>query len=313
MSVRLNSAGATAADPILKGTGANGISNTGLGIEIRIACTSTDLVADKSSVAGRPNLFVGTSANPTGNDQKANLSPNAVDKGTDGAISSGRVLTSATIGSWDADIVAGDWIYLYHASITSGLYSVLTRVTTDLTLGTDYTGGAQTAVRFQIGWRWTTTSATSPLSSGSSGQINYIKAWGEDATANEGSSEENFYIRDAQSDIVQINSGAYTGQTVGTGSITIGFFASWTNKGGAATVAVYDTSLGEGGGNGSVVEITETAIASVTSVTLGAGDGQKNFTVKFRAKSGSASFVTVACNVIKDTSAPTLAIDAVAA
>jgi len=313
MSVRLNSAGGGAADPMLAGNGSNGVSDTGLGIEIRIACTSMDLVADKSSVAGRPNLFVGQSPNPTGNDQKSNLSPDAVDKATDGSISS-LVLTSSTIGSWDTDIGTGDWIYLSHASITDGLYSVASVSGTDLTLGSDYTDGDQTNVSFQIGWRWDTTTHTSPLAKSSGGQINYVKAWGEDATANEGSSEENFYIRENQSDIVQLNSGAYQGQTTGSTSVSIAFMSSWTNKGGAVTVAVFDHTLGEGGGSGgSIQEITETSIGSVSTVTLNAGDGTKNFDVRFRAKSASADYVTVECSIILDTTAPTLVIDAVAA
>jgi len=313
MSVLLNSAGSGASDPMLAGNGSNGVSDTGLGIEIRIACTSMDLVADKSSVAGRPNLFVGQAPNPAGNDQKSNLSPDAVDKATDGAIST-LVLTSATVGSWDTDIVTADWIYLSHASITDGLYSVASVSGTNLTLGSDYVDGDQTAVSFQIGWRWTTDTHASPLAKSSGGQINYIKAWGEDATANEGSSEENFYIRENQSDIVQLNSGAYTGQTSGSTSVSIAHMVSWTNKGGAVTAAVFDHSLGEGGGSGgSIQEITETAIASVTTVTLNAGDGNKLFDVRYRAKSGSADYVTVECSIVLDTAAPTLVIDAVAA
>ena len=312
MSVRLNNAGAGASDPMLAGDGTNGVSDTGLGLEIRIACTSMDLIADKDSVAGRPNLFVGQSPNPTGNDQKSNLSPDAIDKAADGSINGSNVLTSATVGSWDTDIGSGDWIYLSHGSITDGLYSVSARSGTDITLGSDYTDGAQTGVSFQIGWRWETDTHSSPLAKTDAGQINYVKAWGEDLATNEGSSEESFYIRENQSDIVELDSGAYQGQTTGSTSVGTAFMSSWTNKGGAVTVAVFDNVLGEGGGDGDITEITETSIGSVSTVTLLGSDGQKNFDVRFRAKSGSTDFVTVQCTIILDTTAPTLSIDAVA-
>ncbi len=303
MSVRLNSAGVSPTDPML----------AGLGLEFRVASPSRDSVQDGAGVPGRPNFFVDQTGLPVSNDQKTALSPDSIDNQADGVISASNVLTSVGVGSWDTDIVLGDFIYLSHSNITDGLYSVSSVSGANLTLGSDYTFGAQTGVLFQIGWRLVTKTNTSPFVSSLSGQINFIQVKGKDGSGNAGSQEENFYVRNNPSDIIELDGLFYTGKTLATTTVPIAFFISWANKGGAATVAIFDTVLGEGGGSGQVTEITEAAIGSVTQIVLSSGDAKKSFTVRFRSKTGSTDFVDVLCDVTLDTTPVTANIIATAA
>lgn len=298
MSILINGAGGSAADPILDG----------LRIKLAVAASTLD-------VATVNDVFVDQSAGfPGTNTVKASLSPAAtvVTAGVDGAYNDTTdILTiSSTTG-----LTAGDPIYLSHASIVDGIYLIASVASgTTLTLIDDPFAGAgdKTGISYQVGWAYTQDAGTSPVVSSVDGQINYLKADLEDSNTQNTQSSDSFYVRDAPAgaSYIALDGIAYTGSVFTSITLMLSILGAWANKGGIASVelinhsvqAVNNFTWTSGGGT---AERT-TASAESSGLTMTSGDGMKYGALRFRSLQGSANYLDVDISAELDTSGPTI-------
>lgn len=298
MSILINGAGGSAADPILDG----------LTIKLAVAASTLD-------VATVNDVFVDPAAGfPGTNSVKASLSPAAtvITAGVTGAYNDTTdILTiSSTTG-----LTAGDPIYLSHAGITDGIYLIASVASgTTLTLVNDPFAGAgdKTGISYQVGWAYTQDAGTAPVGSSAGGQINYFKADLEDSNTQNTQSADTFYVRDAPTgaDYIALDSNPYTGSVFTDTSLTLAILSAWANNGGIASVelvnhsvqSVNNFSWTSGGG----VAERSFATAETSGLTMTSGDGMKYGALRFRSLTGSANYIDVDISAELDTSGPTV-------
>lgn len=297
MALLLNSAGASAADPILKN----------LGIEWVIAASSMDVATFTDAWIDQSSGFPGTSS------VKGSLSP------------AYTVLTSGNAGSYDdttkrytiastTGLAVGDYIYLSHASLTAGIYKVATiPVAGAITLTSNPLNGSgnKSGISYQVAWRYAGTAGTAPIVSSAGGQINYVKSRVADSQGNVTDSTDTFYVRDAPSgtSFILIDGKDYTGQTTNNTTPTFNLLPSWTNRGGVGFVELANHSVQATNnfrwGDASVTE-KSLATALSSGFTFTAGDGVKYGRLLLKSASGATVIFGVDISITLDTAGPTI-------
>jgi len=289
--ILLNSAGGSAADPILKG----------LGFDHIIAPSSMDVADVNDTGIDTATGF------PVTNSHLTSLSPaeTVIEKGT--TASYADTPDQLTIGS-TTGLTAGDYIYLSHASITDGVYEIASVVDgTTITLVSDpfAGGGDQTNVSYQVSWYYAGTAGTAPSVSSSGGTLNYYKGDLDDG-ATSTQQEDTNYVRDAPAgaSYIAIAGVSYTGQTISDASPSLAILSGWANQGGVSHVSLSGTGAFWDAG---LTDQTEKTLATAESggLYLSAGDGAKSFNVIMKSAAGGVT-VTVACDLTLDTSGPTI-------
>jgi len=294
----VNSAGGSAADPVLKD----------LGLQLVFIPESMD-------VATADDAAIDTDSTTTyTNSVKASLSPAAtvIEKGTNAAWDGDTDIL--TIGS-TTGLAAGDKIYLSHASLTDGIYEILTvEDGTTLTLTSDL-GTTITTISYQVAWRYDSDTGTSPYSSDGSGVENWVKFKASDGATNQTDKYQDYFVfvRDQASDVVVLDGGSYTGQETKNSNITLAICSAWTNNGGVATVdlEVHGTeAVCNAYWNVGLDDQDEKVLATAesTGLYLSAGDGIKYFRLVLRALAESADSAYVDCDITLDSTGPTLSI-----
>jgi hypothetical protein len=297
MSLLMNLAGTTAADPILKN----------LGIEWIIAASTMDIATFTDAWIDTAAGFPGT------NSVKSSLTPAAT------------VLTSGNAGTYDdttkqyaigstTGIIVGDYYYLSHASLTAGVYAIASIIdATHVTIvGNPLNGlGNKTAIAYQIAWRYAGVSGTAPSVSSPSGQQNFYKVRASDSSANQIDASNDNYIRDplAGSSFISVNGQSYLGASINTLTPTFDFLSGWTNRGGVSHLALGSHSVQTGNtdfrwGDTTITEKTSSA-ARASGFSLTAGDGIKYGSIKFKSKSSGVIY-SVDMSVTVDSTAPTI-------
>lgn len=301
MTLLLNSAGVSAADPIL----------SGLPIELTVGVSTMDVASITDVYVDQNTTFAGT------NSIKSSLSPAAT------------VLTSGTAGSYNdtsknytisstTGLTAGDYLYLSHASLTAGLFKIASVVdATNVTItGNPLNGlGNKTSISYQVAWRYNGTVGTSPISGGSiaTGQIFYLKGDMADTAGNHAQTYDSFYGRTAPagSSYIALQGATYTGATGTTQTPTLSVLAAWTNNGGIYSVELANHSVQarndftwtSGGGT---AEKTISAAES-SGLTVANIAGAVNYgALRFRSLSASANYLSVDIDYTVDLTAPTL-------
>ena len=293
MAVLLNAAGVSAADPILKG----------LSFEWLIGAASMD-------VAAFTDAFIDPATGAGVNSVRASVSPsaNTIISGTSGVYT--QTGTTLTVGS-TTGLTAGDYIYLSHGSITAGLYLIgsITNGTT-IVLGSDNPFIAnQTAVSFQVSWKYNGVAGTAPSVSSVGGSQNYLKATLTDG-ANPTTLVENHFVRDALTGSAYIAIGGqnFTGATTAALPQTLSLLSSWANKGGISHVALAVHSVQAVNnftfGDATTTEKTRAA-AETSGLALTGADGIKYGRVLLRSKAGGAA-VGVDISMTLDTVGPNI-------
>lgn len=300
MSILLNGAGASAADPILKG----------LGFEWILAASTMD-------IATLTDAWIDTAAGfPGTNSVKSSLTPAAT------------VLTSGTNASYDdttkrytisstTGLIVGDYIYLSHASLTAGVYQIATLPGAGLfTLVNNPLNGQgnKTLISYQVAWRYAGTAGTAPSVSSGGGTQNHYKVRASDSAANVSDATDTDYIRDAPGGSAYIAVGGqnFTGATINTATPSLNILSGWTNNGGISHVefTTHSVQTSKSDFRHSDGSLTEKAIATAESnglnLTTGTpGDGQKFGRVLFKSKAGGVT-VGVDLDITLDTTGPTI-------
>jgi hypothetical protein len=297
MALLINSAGGSAADPILRN----------LGIDLVVASSSMD-------VAVLNDVWVDTSAGFAGtNSIKSSLSPSA------------SVLTSGNAGTYSdstkryslsstAGLSVGDYIFLSHASLTAGIYKISSIPVAGSVLITNNPlngQGDKTGIAYQIAWKYAGTSGTAPISSSPSGQINYLKSRASDSANNVTDSSDTFYVRDAPSgtDFIVIDGKDYTGQITSDTTPSFNLLPSWSNKGGVSHVELTAHSV-QAVNNfqwGDATTAEKPLSSALTSgFLLGGGDGIKYGRILLKSASGAAVTYGVDISITVDSAGPIL-------
>jgi hypothetical protein len=297
MTLLVNGAGVSSADPILDG----------LRVKLAFAASTVDIATVTEAWIDQAAGFPGT------NSVRASLSP-AHTVVTAGVAGDYNDTTDILTVSSTTGLTAGDPIYLSHASITDGIYLIATVASgTTLTLVNDpfAGGGNQTNIAYQVGWAYEQTAGTAPIVSDAAGTQNFFKVRVADAIPNTTDFAEAFYVRDAPagSAYIALDGLAYTGSIFNDAVLTLSVLAAWANNGGIATVelvnhsvqAVNNFTFGGGG-------ITERALATAEAqgLVMAAGDGMKYAAMRFRSLLGSASFLDVDISAELDTAGPSI-------
>jgi len=296
----LNSAGVSAADPVLKG----------LGIDMVSGASSMDVALINDANIDPVTGFPGT------NSVKASLSP------------ASTLLTSGSAGTFDdvtnqynigstAGLAAGGYVYLSHAAITDGEYEIATIVN-----GTDVTfvgppgdgGGNLTGIAYQTAWKYSTNTAIAPITSSAAGAQNFVKFDAQDSLTNKTQLEDTFYVRDAPagSAYIELEGGNYTGQTAIDFLLTLVILTGWANKGGVSHLqlashsvqAVNNFTWQTGGGTG------EVALATAEGgLAVAAGDGAKYGRLLLKSKAGAATTIGIDFDITINSTGPVLTLN----
>lgn len=297
MTVTLNFAGSSAADPILNG----------LPGELIVGANTFD-------VASFVDAWIETNATIPGasGSIKSSLSPAAT------------VLTLGLSGTYDdttkaykiastTGLSVGDYLYMSQASLPANFYKIASIVnSTDVTLVSNPLNGLgnKSGISYQVAWRFAATYGTSPTTSGASATINYLKARLQDGVGNNGDLAESFYVQNAPSGaaFVSIATKAYTGQTINTTTPAFNLLSTWANRGGVSHVELVNHSTQARNdfkwGDSTVAE--KTIAAAITSgLSLVAGDGIKYGRLNLKSKSGGAVY-GIDLDVTLDTTGPTV-------
>jgi len=304
MALLVNSAGGSAADPILDG----------LECQFIFAASSFDIAEVVEAWLDQTSGFAGA------NSVRSSLTPAAT------------VLLSGTTATYDdttdrlnigstTGLSAGDALYLSHATITDGFY-ILDSVPSgsEVTIENDpfAGGGNQTAISFQVGWSYIEAIGTSPIVSDGPGDQNFFKARVEDSGNNQSDAEDSFWARNAPSGsaYIALDGANFTGQTFGDTLLTLAVLAAWTNNGGISHVTLANHST-EGVNNftwssgGGVAERT-LALAEGSGLTCGNGAAINFGALEFRTKSGGVA-LSVDIDATVDSAGPTVVFTAVGA
>jgi hypothetical protein len=298
MALLLNSAGVSAADPILKG----------LGFTWLFGASTMDINTLTNAWIDTDTSFPGT------NSVSGSLSPAAsvVTSGNNGAYthSTQRLAISSTTG-----LTAGDYLYLSHGSITPGFYAIasipvagsVTFVSNPFAAG----GTDQSGVSYQVSWKYNGTVGTAPSTSSAGGTQNHYKVRASDSAANQVDAINDNYVRDAPSgtSYVSIDGKDYTGQTTNDSTPSLSILSGWTNNGGISHVSLANHT-GQGVNNFTWSDDTtsEKTLSSVESggLKLSSGDGIKYGRLLFYSKTGAAVSVGVDISITLDSTAPTI-------
>lgn len=296
MSLLVNGAGVSAADPILNG----------LGIALICGASSMDIAVVNDVFLDTATGFPGTTT------VKSSLSPAATVVTAGSAGSYNDTTDQLTISS-TTGLSAGDYIYISHGTITDGFYRIASVVDgTDVTLDADPLagGGNVSSVSYQAAWTYQTTAPNSDAA----GDENFFKADLEDGSANNTQSEDTFFARNAPSgsSYIAINGGDYTGQTIATFTPTLAILSGWANNGGISHVEMANHSVQTvnnftwttGGGTGEV-----TLATAEGGLTAAATDGAKYGRLLFKSAAGGQA-VGVDIDVTIDSSGPTVVLQA---
>lgn len=301
MSLLVNGAGGSAADPIL----------AGLRAKFVFAASTMDVASIVEAWLDQ------TSGAPGTNSVRASLSPahTVLTAGVAGTYNdtTDQLTISSTTG-----LSAGDAIYLSHASITDGIYIIASVVNgTVLTLENDpFAGlGSQSTISYQVAWAFEESVGTAPIVASAGGQANYFKARVQDALTTQTDSEDIFYARTAPAGAayIALNGGDYTGQTLADNTLTLSILPGWTNNGGISHVELANHS-GQGVNNftwtsgGGTAERT-ISLAESSGLTVAAGDGAKYGRLLFKTKAGGTA-LGVDISMTLDTSGPVLVFSA---
>ena len=295
--ITLNSAGASAADPILEN----------LLLDWVFFSTSMDVAVVNDAFIDQATGFPGT------NTIKASLSPAAtvVTGGSAGSYTNatGQYGLSSTTG-----MTAGDYLYLSHSLITDGIYEIASVVNgTGVTIvGNPLNGQAnQTNVAYQIAWKWRGGAGSVGTGSDATGVNNFLKADTQDGGAAGTQHEDNAYVRDAPAGAgyISLAGGDYTGQTVGSFALALAILNGWTNNGGVTHLelathsvqAINNFTWTTGGGTG------EKTIADAEGgLQAAAGDGIKYGRLLLKGATASATPVGVDFSITIDTAGPVM-------
>lgn len=304
MTLLVNSAGVSAADPIL----------AGLQAQFVFAASSFDVATVVEAWLDQASGFPGTSS------VKSSLTPVAtvVLAGTTAAYndSTKQLDIASTTG-----LTSGDALYISHGTITDGFYIVDSVVDgSHVSLENDPFdgGGSQTNVTFQVGWSFIETIGTAPIVSDAPGDQNYFKARVEDSGTNQTDAEDSFWARDnpGGSAYIALDGANFTGQTFGDALLTLAILAAWTNNGGISHVSLADHSV-ESTNNftwtsGGGVAERSLAAAESSGITCGNGAGINYGAFEFRTKSGGVA-LSVDIDAIVDSAGPVVVFTALGA
>lgn len=294
----LNSAGSTAADPLLKD----------LLLRWTFFSTSMDVASIADAFIDTVVGFPGTSTIKTG------LSPAAtvITGGASGGYNdtSKQYTLSSTTG-----MTAGDYVYLSQALITDGIYAIASVVDgTDITVtGNPLNGqGNQTNVAYQIAWTWQGPAGSVGTGSDAAGVNNYGKADVADSAPASTELTDSWYVRDAPvgAGYISLAGGDYTGQTVGSFALALAILNGWTNAGGVTHLelaahsvqTVNNFTWTTGGGVGE-----KTLADAEGGLQAAAGDGIKYGRLLLKGMAGSATPVGVDFSITVDTAGPVMA------
>jgi hypothetical protein len=297
MSILLNGAGTSAADPILKGLGGTFV----FGASTMDIATLTEVWLDTD------NTFPGT------NSIKSSISPAAT------------VVAAGTTGSYDdttkeytisstTGFSVGDYIYLSHASLTAGFYKIATLPSSGkftLTSNPLNGQGNKTNISYQISWKYDFTFGTSPSVSSSGGTQNFFKVRASDSSPAQTDAVDSCYVRDAPSgtSYISIDGKDFTAQTTNDSTPSISILSGWTNNGGISHVAFTNHSVQTGNtdfrhSDSTTAEKTLSTTES-NGLNLTAGDGHKYGRILFKSVASGVQ-VGVDIDMILDTSGPVI-------
>lgn len=306
MGLTLNSAGGSAADPVLKG----------LGIRVNFEPQSMDVANVDDIWLDEATGFPGT------NSISGSVSPatTVIEKGTSGAWTQSN--KNLDIGS-TTGLSAGDYIYLSHSSITDGFYAIDTVVDADtVSLVSEIYGSDLTSISYQVGWIWETNTGAAGWFSNSDGDQNFLKFQADDGL-NDTQEEDSIWVREAPSgsDYIALESGSYTGNTIskaaanGYVSISLDVLSGWTNEGGISHVELANHSVqgtNEFYWDSSLTDQSEKALATAESGGLYFSTADPPKTVysalKLKSKASAAVTVDVDMDLGWDITGPTLEI-----
>lgn len=295
----LNSAGGSAADPIL-----NGIRMAMIALS-----ASMDVAQINEAYIDQASGFPGT------NTIRSSLTPahTVVEAGT--TASYNDTTKVYTIGD-TTGLAADDYIYLSHADLTDGIYPIATVPSgTTITLANNPLDGSgnKTSIIYQVAWTYFQTAGTTPMVSSSGGTQNWFKFDAEDGSANDTQQESDFYVRDAPSgaSYIAIEGASYTGQTVADNILTLAILSGWANQGGISHVELANHSVQ------SVNNFTWTtlggtgeqtlAAAETNGLTASAGDGAKYGRLLLKSESGGTA-LGVDFDLTVDSAGPTISL-----
>jgi hypothetical protein len=304
MAITLNSAGLSAADPILKG----------LPFKIIYGASSFDVATYGDSWVETTPTIPGSAGST-----KAGVAPaSSVLTAGVGTGSYNDTTKEYTIAS-TTGISVGDRLYLSHPSLTAGFFEVASspgagKVTI---AGNPLNGANQTGISYQVAWSYLGNTGTAPVSSSPAGQANYAKARFQDSAALNGDLAELFYVADQPVGVnfVSIGGQPFSGGTISTLTPTFTLLSAWANKGGVSHVELVNHSTQAVNnfrwGDSSTTE--KTLAAAITSgFNLVAGDGIKYGRLLLKTKSGGTA-LGIDLQTTLDTTGPTVVIRLVGA
>jgi hypothetical protein len=297
MSILLNGAGASAADPILHG----------LAFKWVFAASTMDVATFTNAWIDTNNTFPGT------NSVSGTLSP------------ASTVLTAGLAGTYNdtnkqytisstTGLSVGDSIYLSHASLTAGIYEIATIPQAgDITLVSNPLDGQgnKTGISYQVAWSKALVAGTAPTSSDGTGVQNFFKVRVSDSGSNQTDASDNAYIRTAPagSSYINIGGNSYTGATTADTTPSFSLLSAWTNNGGVSHIAFTNHSVQTGNtdflhSDSTTAEKT-TATTESNGLAFTAGDGQKYGRILLKSKAGGTT-VGVDLDMIVDTGGPVI-------
>lgn len=298
MAVFLNSAGGSAADPVLED----------LPVSIIGGATTLDITQNV-------RMYIDPATGTGTNEVTSGLSPDPT-----------TVFTAGTNGVWTAasntfsgfnstPLNIGDYLYVDNGT-TAALAKIATKPNgTSVTFTTQVFASDASGVSYQVHYTYNSTfnDTGTALKATSGGVINYIKFQGADAQGNVGSKEETIYGRldPAGSAFIEINGGSYTGQTITTFAPTFNFLSGWTNRGGVISLELV-SATGIRWWDGTSGEKLISAIMTQgegSRLQLFGGDGLKTATLRMRSAQASSAYRDVPISVTVDSSAPNIVIN----
>lgn len=300
MAILLNSAGASAADPILKG----------LGLEVIVGASSMD-------IATFDNIWIDQAAGfPGTNSVKASLTPDPTAifiAGTSGVYThaTGQLNIGSTTG-----LSVGDYVYLSKpGAITAGLYKIASIPSAGIiTFASNPFTANATSVAFQVAYRFQGIAGTTAGVSSPVGQINYFKTQVRDAAGNIAQFADTNYIADQPTGatLISIGGRAYAGQTINTLTPALAILTNWANRGGVGAVAL--ASHGTQGVNNFTFGDDSTGEKSLSAaiasgLKLNGVDGVKYGRILLKSKLGSPTTIAVDIDITLDTTAPNVVFD----
>jgi hypothetical protein len=297
MPLLLNSAGGSAADPILEDLPLSLIGG-----------------ADTLDIAQNVRAYIDLATGTGSNEVTSGLSPDPTTVFTAGTNGAWTAATKTFIFGNNTGIDIGDYMYVDNGSVAT-LAKVASKVSTNgVTFTETVFASDASGVSYQVHYTYDTSfTEAGALRATLAGQINYVKFQAEDSFGNMGSKEETIYGRldPAGSAFIEIAGGNYTGQTIQTFAPTFNVLGGWANRGGILTLELI-TPTGMrwwDGTTGEKLVSTIFAQAEASRLQLHGGDGLKSATLRMRTSQGSPNYRDVPISVSVDSSAPNIIIN----